>query len=71
VAGTYTSPQSVTISSPKGAMVYYTTNGTTPTTASTKYTAGINVSTTETIKAIAVLPGNTNSPLASAAYTIK
>jgi N-acetylneuraminic acid mutarotase len=70
-AGTYTSLQSVTISdSTSGATIYYTTNGTTPTTSSTKYTDAISVSSTETIEAIAVASGHSNSVVASAAYTI-
>jgi hypothetical protein len=70
--GTYTTPQSVSISdSTPGAAIYYTTNGSTPTTASTKYTvAGINVSATKTIKAVAIATGYANSAVASAAYTI-
>lgn len=40
----------------KGADIYYTTNGDTPTTSSTKYTSGdISVSANATIKAIQVL----------------
>jgi len=51
--------------------VYYTTNGTTPTTSSAKYTsAGIIVSATETIKAIALAPGYSQSAVASATYII-
>jgi hypothetical protein len=70
-AGSYTSAQTVTISdTTSGARIYYTTNGTTPTTASTLYSAAISVSTTETVKAIAVATGYTNSTVASAAYTI-
>jgi len=70
-AGTYTSQQSVSITeSTSGATVYYTTNGTTPTTASLKYTGPITVSSKETIQAIATLAGYNNSPVASAAYTI-
>ena len=69
--GTYASAQTVTISDPTaGATIYYTTNGTTPTTSSTKYTGSIAVSATETLKAIAVASGYTNSAVASAAYTI-
>jgi sugar lactone lactonase YvrE len=69
--GTYTSAQSVSISdSTAGAIVYFTTNGTTPTASSTQYSATISVSTSETIQAIAVAPGYSNSAVATAAYTI-
>ena len=54
-----------------GALIYYTTNGTTPTIGSTKYTsAGIAVSQSETIEAIAIAPGYSASKVASAKYTI-
>ena len=70
-AGTYDSAQSVTISTDTtGATIYYTTDGTTPTTSSTKYTAAITVDETKTIKAIAVKDGMTDSAVASATYTI-
>jgi hypothetical protein len=70
-AGTYTSTQSVAIAdTTPGAAIYYTTNGTTPTTSSTPYTSAISVSATETIKAIAVATGYSQSPTGSAAYTI-
>ena len=70
-AGTYTSAQSVTLSdATSGATIYYTTNGTTPTTSSTQYTGPITVSSTETLQAIAAATGDTNSGVASAVYTI-
>jgi hypothetical protein len=70
-AGTYTTAQTVTISdATSGATIYYTTDGTTPTTASTQYTTPITVSTTQTIKAIAVASGYTQSAVGSASYTI-
>jgi len=70
-AGAYTSAQSVSISdATSGATIYYTTNGSTPTTSSTAYTGPITVSSTETLEAIAVDKGDTNSAVASAAYTI-
>jgi hypothetical protein len=71
-AGTYTSAQSLTITdATTGAAIYYTTNGTTPTTASTKYSAAITVAASETVKAIAVATGHTNSAITSAAYVIE
>jgi hypothetical protein len=71
-AGTYTTTQSVTLSdSTAGAVIYYTTNGTTPTTSSTVYSTPITVSTTETIEAIAVAPNAQPSSTAIAAYTIQ
>jgi Chitobiase/beta-hexosaminidase C-terminal domain/Legume lectin domain len=70
-AGTYSSAQSVTLSdATSDATIYYTTNGTTPTTSSTKYTGAIAVSSTETLQAIAVASGDTNSGVGSAAYTV-
>ncbi len=69
--GTYTSAQTVTISdATAGATIYYTTNGTTPTTASAVFTAPITVNSTETIEAIAAASGFANSAVASAAYTL-
>jgi hypothetical protein len=54
-----------------GLKIYYTTNGSAPTTKSTLYTsAGIKVSATETIKAVAVATGYSASAVASAKYTI-
>jgi hypothetical protein len=70
-AGTYSSAQTVTISdSTSGSTIYYTTNGTTPTTSSTVYSSAITVSVTETLEAIATKTGYTNSAVGSAAYTI-
>jgi subtilase family serine protease len=70
-AGSYTSAQSVTISdAASGAAIYYTTNGTTPTTSSTLYTGAITVSASETLEAIATATGYLQSPVGSATYTI-
>jgi hypothetical protein len=69
--GTYTSPQSVTIAdATSGTVVYYTTDGTTPTTNSTKYSGPIPVSSSETIQAIATATNYSTSAMASATYTI-
>ncbi len=60
--GTYTSAQTVTITdSTPGAVVYYTTNGTTPTASSTIYSGKIPVSQSTLIQAIAVAGGYENS----------
>ncbi|WP_186438257.1 beta-1,3-glucanase family protein [Cohnella terricola] len=70
-AGTYATPQSVTIASTtQGAAIKYTTDGSTPTSASATYTGAVNVSVTTTIKAIAIKSGLADSPIATAAYTI-
>lgn len=70
--GTYASAQKVTLTdATKGATMYYTTNGATPTATSTKYTGAITVSATETVKAIAAATGYANSGVSSATYTIQ
>jgi beta-glucanase (GH16 family) len=70
-AGAYTSSQSVTITdSTAGATIYYTTDGSTPTTSSTKYTAAFMVTATATVQAIATASGFTISSVASATFTI-
>ncbi len=68
--GAYTSAQNVTISTTTtGASIYYTTNGSTPNANSTLYTDAITVSSTTTIKAIAIKDG-ISSTVATANYTI-
>ena len=77
-AGTYTSPQSVTISDgTAGATICYTTDGSTPTTNGsgtcthgTTFSAAFSVGVTETIEAIATAAGFPDSAVATATYTI-
>ena len=62
-------PVQVTITCPtQGASIYYTTNGTEPTTASTLYTAPFTLSATATVKAKAFLAGHDASGVVSATY---
>ena len=68
--GSYASGQSVAISAPAGATIYYTTNGQQPTTSSTQYTSPISVSSSEIVQAIAVESGHTDSLVAEANYQI-
>ncbi|HKT71408.1 MAG TPA: chitobiase/beta-hexosaminidase C-terminal domain-containing protein [Steroidobacteraceae bacterium] len=76
--GAYSAPQSISLQdATPGATIYYTFDGSTPTTASVKYTGPIQVfgsatlsTLITTIKAIAVASGDTNSSVASATYTI-
>jgi hypothetical protein len=70
-AGTYSAIQTVTISdATAGASIYYTTDGTTPTTASNLYSGPDTVASTLTLEAIATASGSSRSAIASAAYVI-
>jgi len=74
IPGTYSSDQQVSLSTTtEGAVIYYTTDGSVPTTGSTAYSSPIPVTgngTTVTIKAIAVKSGMKNSSVASGTFTI-
>ncbi len=70
-SGTYPAVQLVSMTdATPGATTHYTTDGTTPTSASTAYSVPIRVSANETVKAIAIATGYSNSTVASASYTI-
>jgi len=67
-AGTYYSPVQVSMTSATvGAAIYYTRDGSIPTTASTLFTDPFSVSATETVKAIAVF-NNESSAVSAATY---
>jgi Legume lectin domain/Chitobiase/beta-hexosaminidase C-terminal domain len=68
--GQYQSTQTVSISGPAGATIYYTTNGLLPTSSSQKYTGPITVSSSEIINAVAIQSGYTDSLVATGNYLI-
>jgi Chitobiase/beta-hexosaminidase C-terminal domain len=70
-AGTYKTSQPVTIAdTTQGAVLYCTTDGTTPTSSSPQCSQPTMVYQTEFLQAIAVAPGKSSSAVASAGYTI-
>lgn len=71
-AGTFTAaPIAVTISSTTtGASIYYTTDGSTPTTSSQLYSGPLSLNSTTTVKALATRTGYANSAVVSAIYTL-
>ena len=70
-AGTYTATQTVALSdSSPGAVIYYTLDGTPPSATTLRYSNPVTVASTETIQALAVAPGYTDSPVVQATYTI-
>jgi uncharacterized protein (TIGR03118 family) len=69
--GTYTAAQSVVLADGTGgAVIHFTTDGSTPTASSPVYTKAISVSATMTIKAMAEAPNWAPSTVATANYTI-
>jgi hypothetical protein len=63
LAGFYNSTLSVSISSTEpGATIYYTTDGTVPTTSSSQYSGPITIDSTTVLKAIALSPQTSLAP---------
>jgi hypothetical protein len=69
--GTYATAQQVALTdATPGATIYYTIDGTTPTDASARYTAALQVSGSETIQAIALADGFAPSAVVTANYSV-
>ena len=58
--GAFTTSTQVTMSGPDGAEIRYTSDGSTPTASSTLYTEAITVSSSVTLKAIAIKDGQSS-----------
>ncbi len=70
-SGSYTSTQSVAITHPDGGVnIYYSTDGMLPNTSSTFYTGPVSVSSTQSLRAIAVKAGHANSHASDATYLV-
>jgi hypothetical protein len=68
--GTFTSAQSVTMSSTtQSANIYYTLDGSVPTTGSTLYAEAITISSDTTVRAIASAPNYVQSGVTTATFT--
>jgi hypothetical protein len=68
--GTYGTAQSVTLSAEAGATIHYTNNGTSPTAGSPTANGPLPVTSTQTLKAIAVDAAGNPGPMGTFAYTI-
>jgi len=69
--GTYTTPQTVKIKeSTRGSIIYYTTDGWTPTPDSMRYSGPITMDGTTKLQAIAIGPYGVRSRVATAQYTL-
>jgi hypothetical protein len=68
--GDYDSAQAVVLSANEPATIYYTVNGTTPTTSSAVYSAPIAINATTTLKYFARDTAGNKEPVKSQTYTI-
>jgi hypothetical protein len=70
-SGTYSSTQTVSMaSSTSSSTIYFTTDGSAPSTSSYRYSGPISIAKSMVVQAIAVAPSYANSGLARASYVI-
>jgi len=68
-SGNYSNPVTVRLkSATRGAVIYYTTDGWTPTADSPRYTGPITISSTTNLQAISIAPNLSRSLIASAQF---
>lgn len=70
VGSEYSSIQSVTLSMNESGTIYYTTDGSTPTTSSSVYSSAITMSTTTTLKYFGVDSAGNSSSVVTQIYSI-
>jgi outer membrane protein assembly factor BamB len=68
--GLYSTTKTVTLNMNKGGSIYYTLNGNTPTISSTKYSKPLTISSTTTLKYLAIDLAGNKSPVYTLKYTI-
>ena len=68
--GLYNTNKVIYLKMSESGTIYYTTNGVTPTTASTKYTGPLTISSTTTLRWVAVDLAGNKSPVYTQKYTI-
>jgi len=69
-SGVYNTTQIIVLSMANAINIHYTTNGATPTTASTRYTIPIKITASTTLKFLAVDLAGNKSPIYTNNYTI-
>lgn len=69
-SGVYNTTQKIALSMKNASIIYYTTNGLNPTTASTRYTVPINITISTTLKFLAVDLAGNKSPVYTDYYKI-
>lgn len=69
--GAYSAPVTLKMKdSTRGAVIYYTTDGWTPTAASTRYLGPVTIDATTTLQAVAISPYGGRSRVVTAVYTL-
>jgi hypothetical protein len=70
VGGTFTGTKSVTMSANETATIYYTLDGSTPTTSSSVYSSALSISATTILKAFAKDTAGNSSSVQTVTYTL-